>query len=187
MSYFDCGKRLDVKLLVQSTQRLKKFDVPFGGESGMETSHHMDLCDTLIQSGSRSALNFRDRHLESMRVASASAKSTKLTGENANIGVVDVTIEDIGSPVAVLSFTDDVGYLAEGIQIIRPEKSKRFVLVDTFASEDLLMNVSQCRRDQPGPCEIFHKPMFTHIQSSGKQTPFPRATCCNSYLLPRFI
>src|SRR6266436_3102470 len=187
MSYFDCGKRFEVELRIQGAKRLKEFGVPFRRKARMETSNHMDLRDSLIQSVSRCAFNLGNRHLEGVRIASACTERAKLAGEHANIGVIDVAVEDIGCPVAVFTFTDDVGYLAEGIEIVRPKKSKRLLLVDPFSIEDFLVNVPKSWRDQPRVCEIFHKPTYTHNQSSGKQTPSAAAVRRNSYLIRWFI
>ena len=187
MSYFDCGKRFEVELFIQGTKRLKKLDVPLCRQTGMETSNHMDLGDPLIQSVSCRTLNFRNRHLERMRIASACTEGAKLAGKHANIGVVNVTVQDIACPVAVFSLADDIGDLAEGIKIIRPKQSKGLLLVDTFSIEDLLVNVLEGWRDQPRVCEIFHKLTFTHNPSPSKQTPPLAPVRRNSYLLRRFI
>jgi hypothetical protein len=187
MSYFDCGKRFEVELRIQGTKRLKELDVPFRREVRVETSDHMDLSDSLIQSVSGGAFNLWNRHLEGVRVASACTERAKLAGEYANIGIIDVAVQDIGCPVAVFTFTDDIGYLAEGIEIVRPKKSKGLLLVDSFSVKDFLVGIPKSWRDQPRVCEIFHIPTNTHNQSSGKQTPFTAAIRRNSYLLRRFI
>jgi hypothetical protein len=153
----------------------------------METSDHMDLGDSLIQSVSGRAFNLWNRHLEGVRVASACTKRAKLAGEHANIGIIDVAVQDIGCPITVFTFTDDVGYLAERIEIVRPKKREGLLLVDPFSIKDFLVGVPKSWRDQPRVCEIFHKPTNTHNQSSGKQTPFAAAIRRNSYLLRRFI
>src|SRR5260370_39478753 len=123
----------------------------------MKPSNHMDLGDPLIQRVSRRALNFRNRHLERMGIASACTESAKLAGKHANIGVIDVTVQDIACPVAVFSLADDIGDLAEGIKIIRPKQSKGLLLVDTFSVEDLLVNVLEGLGDQPRGYESLHK------------------------------
>ena len=124
---------------------------------------------------------------EGVRVASACTKCAKLAGEYANIGIIDVTIQDISCSVAVFTLANDVGDLAEGVEIVRPKKRKGVLLVDTFSIEDFLVNIPKCWRDQPRVCEIFHKLTYTHNPSSGKQTPFTAALHRNSYLLRRFI
>ena len=187
MSYFDCGKRLQVELLVQTAQRLEKFDIPFGRESRMQTSYHMDLGDSLITGTKGGGLNFRYCHLKGMRVAFACAKRAKLTGEHADIGVVDIAVENIGRAIAVFPFTNDISDLAESIQIIRAKESDGFLLADTFALEDLMINALQSWGDQSRACEIFHKATFTHNQTPGKQTPPFAAAGRHSYLISRFI
>src|SRR4030088_1111638 len=187
MSYFDCGKRFEMELCIQGSKRLQELGVPFRREARVETSNHMDLGDSLMQSASRRAFNLRNRHLEGVRVSPARTERAKLAGEYANIGIIDVAVQDISCPVAVFTFADDVGYLAKGIEIVRPKKSKRLLLVDTFSIEDFLVSVPKSWRDQPRVCEIFHKPTYTHNQSSGKQTPFAAAVRPNSYLPRRFI
>src|SRR5260370_340874 len=158
MSYFDCGERFEVELRIQSTKRLKELDVPFRREARMETSDHMDLSDSLTQSVSRRAFNLRNRHLEGVRIASACTERAKLAGEDANIGIIDVAVQDIGCPVAVFAFTDDICYLTEGIEIVGPKKSKRLLLVDTFYIEDFVVCGPKDSRGQPRVFEIVHKP-----------------------------
>jgi hypothetical protein len=187
MSYFDCGKRLEVKFRVQGAKGLQKVDIPFRRQTGVETSDHMNLGDSLLQSVARGTLDLRDRHLEGVGVAFTGTESAKLTGKHANIGIVNITVEDIGRAVAVFALTDDVGDLAEGIKIVRTKQSKSLLLADPLSIEDSLMNIAEGWRDQPRVCEIFHKPSFTHNQTSGKQTPWAAPVRRNSYLLRRFI
>src|SRR5258705_11450569 len=175
MSYFDCGKRFEVKLRIQGAKRLKELGVPFRREARVETSDHMDLGDPLIQSVSRCAFNLRNRHLEGVRIASACAERAKLAGEYANIGIVDVAVQDIGCPVAVFTFADDISYLAEGIEIVRPKKSKRLLLVDTFSTEDFLVNVPKSWRDQPEFVKFFtNRLIHTTNRPASKLPPLRR-------------
>src|SRR5260221_6047478 len=107
MPYSDCGKRFEVELFIQGTKRLQKLDVPLCRQTGMETSNHMDLGDPLIQSVSCCTLNFRNRHLERMRIASACTEGAKLAGKHANIRGIDVTVQAIACPGAGISRPDD--------------------------------------------------------------------------------
>lgn len=186
MSYFDCGKRLEVKLRVQGAKRLQKLDIPFRGQTRVETSDHMNLGDSLLQSVARCALDLRDRHLEGVRVAPTCTERAKLAGKHANIGIINIAVEDIGRAVAVFALTDDVSDLAEGMEIVRSKQSKSLLLADPLSIEDSLMNIAKGWRDQPRVCEIFHKLSLTHNQPPGKQTPLAPVRR-NSYLLRRFI
>jgi hypothetical protein len=147
----------------------------------------MDLSNSLIQGITGGGLNFRYRHLEGVRVALASAKGAKLAGEHADIGVIDIAVENIGRAIAVFPFTNDISDLAERIQIIRAKENNGLLLADSFIVEDFMINALERWGDQSRACEIFHKPTFTHIQSPGKQTPSFAGAGRNSYLISRFI
>jgi len=55
-----------------------------------------------------------------MRVAFPSAEGAKLTGEDADVGVINVSIEDISSAVPVFSLTNDISDQAERVDVGGP-------------------------------------------------------------------
>jgi hypothetical protein len=69
---------------------------------------------------------------ESMGITLFCRESAELAGEDADIGVIDVAIEDIGGDVAVLPFPHRAGHDAEGVKIARAIKGERLLLVDAL-------------------------------------------------------
>ena len=75
-----------------------------------------------------------------MRVTFPRAEGAKLTGENADVGVINVPIEDIGSAVPVFSFTDDIGDQAECVDVGGPVKAACFAVAYSFCCDDLIVD-----------------------------------------------
>ena len=57
--------------------------------------------------------------LESVRVALFRRKSAELAGENADVGIVDVTIVNVSGEVAVFALAHCARHDAESVEIIR--------------------------------------------------------------------
>ena len=103
-----------------------------------------------------------------MRVTFPSAEGAKLTGENADVGVINVPIENISGAVPVFSFTNDVSYRAERVDVGGPVKAACFAVVNSFSCEDLIVDRAEFLRNEPGACEIFHKLNLTQDDSRSK-------------------
>ena len=72
------------------------------------------MCTSVMPraSASRDASDdFVDRLFESVRVAFLGGEGAKLAGEDADVGVVDVAIEDVGGDVAVFPFPHRVAMI----------------------------------------------------------------------------
>src|ERR1700733_6680757 len=79
-----------------------------------------------------------DGEFEGVRVAFPGTKGAKLARKNANIGVVNVTVQDIGGTIPVFPLPNDVGDQTKCISVCRAIKPGRFVFVDSFARQDLV-------------------------------------------------
>ena len=75
-----------------------------------------------------------------MRVTFPSAEGAKLTGENADVGVINVPIENISGAVPVFSFTNDIGDRAEGVDVGGSIQAVSFAVVDSFCGDDLIID-----------------------------------------------
>src|ERR1700751_2539280 len=96
-----------MKVGIESAQRFEKLNIPFARKSRMKPAHHMPLSDPLPQRARRSRFNLRDRHFEGVRIPFARSERAELTGENADIGVIDVAIKNVGRSVRVFAPADD--------------------------------------------------------------------------------
>ena len=65
-----------------------------------------------------------DGHLEGVVVPLLGAEGAELAVQDADIGVVDVAVEDIGCHVPVLPLPDDVSHVADAVQIARGRKNE---------------------------------------------------------------
>ena len=85
----------------------------------MQSSHHVHLCNSELNSISHCLDNFVDRIFKRVSIAFFSSKRAKLAGQDANVRVIDVAVVDIACVVAVLSFAHDVRNHSEGVKIVR--------------------------------------------------------------------
>ena len=100
----------------------------------MQPADHVHFSDSKGQRVPDRADNFVDRILEGMRVTFFCGESTKLTRKDANVGVIDVTIVDIGREVAVFSLTQNVGDYSQCVQVARAIERERIGLRDSLTS-----------------------------------------------------
>jgi len=80
-----------------------------------------------------------------MWVALLRGKGAELTGEEANVGIVNIPIENVGRDVAVLPLAHHAGHNPESIEVIRSVKLERVLIGDPFIQIDLLRDRSECR------------------------------------------
>ena len=66
--------------------------------------------------------DFVDRVFKSMRIAFLRGEGAELAGEHADVGVVDVAIENVGRDVAVFSLPHGAGHDPESVEVIRSVK-----------------------------------------------------------------
>ncbi len=84
-----------------------------------------------------------DRLLKGMCVAFARGEGAELTGENADVRVIDVAVVDVGGEVAVLPLPHRVGHDAERVQIVAAVKLQRFLFADALACGYLFRDRAQ--------------------------------------------
>src|SRR3954468_6380797 len=111
----------------------------------MQPPDHVDLRNPKPQSVCHSSYDLLSGMLKCVRVPLFCGKSAKLAGENADIGIVNVTIMDVGSEIAVFPFAHHAGQNAQGIEIGASIKSERVRFRDSLARLYLL-------RDRPEFC-----------------------------------
>jgi hypothetical protein len=155
----------------------------------MKAAHHMHFGDPKLKRLARRLDDFGDSHFEGVRVAFSSTKCAKLAREKANVGVIDVPIEDVGGAVPVFAFPHDVGDEPERIDVGGAIESRSFVLVDPLSGDDLIADRAQFLRNEADACEIFHKFNLTQDHSFIKlatnflisKATFGVAPCCRGY------
>ena len=111
----------------------------------MKAADHVHFGDAAGQRFSHCGDDFIDRAFKSMRVALLRGEGAELAGEDADVGIVDVTIEDVGRGIAILPLTHGAGHDPESIEIMSIVELKRILIGDPLIQIDLLGNRSECR------------------------------------------
>src|SRR2546423_13538193 len=118
MSNLDCRESFDVRIGIESAQSTKQLEVPFFFQGGMQTADHVYLRDPEWERFRHGLNDLAGCVLKGMGIAFFGGERAKLTGEDADIRIVDVTIVNVGGDVAVLSLSHDVREHAERVQIV---------------------------------------------------------------------
>ena len=81
----------------------------------MQTANHVDFRDPLTKRVSNRGHDFFYGLFKSVSVPFFCRKCAELTGENANIRIVDVTVVDVGSVISIFSFSHRRRHNPKGI------------------------------------------------------------------------
>ena len=109
--------------------------------------------------------DLRDGEFEGMRIALPGTKGAELARKNANIRIVNVTVQDIGGTIPVFPLPNDVGDQTKCINIRRAIEPRGFVLIDSFAGHDLVTDRAQFLRNEADARETFHRLNLTQDES----------------------
>ena len=114
----------------------------------MEPSHHMDLGNSLLQPVPHRLDDLRQRVFKRVRVALPRAERAELAGEDANVRVVDVPVENVGGHVPVFPLADDVRDGAQGVQLVGLVEPDRILVRDSLPCQDLVGNRAEGSGDK---------------------------------------
>ena len=131
----------------------------------MKTPDHMDFGYPELKRLTGGLDDLRDGEFEGVRVAFPGTKGAELARKNANVGIIDVPIQDIGGAIPVFSLPNDVGDQTECINVRGAIEARRFVLVDSFTRHDLIADRAQFLRNEADAREIFHRLNLTQDES----------------------
>src|ERR1700726_727411 len=119
MAHLDGRERLDVQIWIKRAQAAQEIEVPILFQCRMQTTNHVHFSNPEAACFSDSADDVVNGSLEGMGIAFFGGEGAELAGENANIGVIDVAIQDIGRVVAILLFAERICDNSEGVKIVR--------------------------------------------------------------------
>ena len=88
----------------------------------MQPAYHMHFRNPERERIAHHADNFVNRIFKRVRITLFGGESTELTGQNADVGIIDVTVVNIGRVIAVLAFAHHVGNHPKGVKIVRTIK-----------------------------------------------------------------
>jgi len=94
----------------------------------MQPAHHVDFGDPKRQRLPNSTGDFVSRVFERVCITLFGRKSAELAGKDADVGVIDVTIVDVGRVVSVFSFARNVGDHSQRVEVVRTVKRDRISL-----------------------------------------------------------
>src|ERR1700722_14119136 len=123
----------------------------------MKPSNHMNFGYPELKRLTGGLNNLWDGEFKGVRVAFPGTKGAELARKNANIGIVDVTVQDIGGAIPVFPLPNDVGDQTKCIDVRRAIKPRRFLLVDSFARQNLVTDRAQFLRNEADARETFHR------------------------------
>ena len=137
MANLDRGESLDDQIGIERAQPVQQFDIPILFQRRVQSPHHVDLRDPSRERLLHGRDDVIDRALERMRIAFLGRESAKLTGENAEIRVIDVAIQDIGRDVSILLLPHGARQDPESVEIVGAVKMERFCIRNALAGHDL--------------------------------------------------
>lgn len=123
----------------------------------MKSPHHVHFGNPKFERLTGGFDDFRNREFKGMRIPLPGAECAKLAGQDANIRIVNVTIQNIGGTVPIFPRANNVRNKPERVDILRPIELPSFVLINSLGGDDLLVDRAQFLRNQPHACEIIHK------------------------------
>ena len=155
----------------------------------MKAAHHMHFGDPKFKRLTGRFDDVGDGQFERMRVALSGAKRAELARKKANIGIIDIPIQNVGGAIPIFSLPNNVGDEPECIDVGGAIESRSVVLVDPLSGDDLVADRAQFLRNEPDACEIFHKFNLTQDLSRIKlatnflisKATFGVAPCCRGY------
>ena len=119
MAHLDGRECFDVQIWIESAQATQELEVPILFQCRMETTHHVHFSNPEAACFFDSADDVVDCSFERMGIAFFGGERAELAGENTDIGVIDVAIQDIGGVVAILLFAERICDDSERVKIVR--------------------------------------------------------------------
>lgn len=135
---FDGGEGFEGGGGMEGFEGREHFRVEAEGEGRMKSADDVEFGDAFGQAGTGRVDHFGDGIFESVGVAFASGEGAELAGEDADVGVVEVAVEDEGGAVAVFAFADEVGEAAEVVEVGVVEEGEGVIGGDALVLGDVV-------------------------------------------------
>src|SRR5215471_17259205 len=137
----DSCKGFNMKVGIESADAGQELQVPISRQSWMKSTNHVNLGDPLRLRFLDSYNDLVDRHLKSVGVAFPCPKGAEPAGENADVRVIDVSVQNVSCAIPVLPVTNNVGYLAEGVYIGGTKEGTGLGLVDSLPVDHFFIDL----------------------------------------------
>src|SRR5437773_6405802 len=125
MANLDRGECYDVKPQIEDTQSTQKIQIPFFSQRKMQPAHHVHFRNPEGERIAHYADNFVNRVFKGVRITLFGCESTELAGQDADVGIIDVTIVNVCCVVAVRSLAHNVGNHSKSVKVIRTIEIER--------------------------------------------------------------
>ena len=80
----------------------------------------------------------------------AAGEGAELAAQDADVGVVEIEIEDVGGDVAVLALADVIGEVAERVEVLDGVEAQAFLIGEALRGEDFFGDVGQAVAGEDG-------------------------------------
>src|ERR1039458_8801120 len=138
-------KCFQVQLRIECLQRTQHVDVVVSFERWMQSANNVNLRDAELERFLRLLEHLWKVVFISARIAPTPIKRAKIAVEYANVGVIDVAVENVIGNVAILALAHEIRHRANGGQILRPIEAETVILIDALGRLNLLVDVPQLR------------------------------------------
>jgi hypothetical protein len=144
MADLNRGESFDREIRARGFQRLDHLDVVVERQLRVQSADDVHLGRALVVFFLGAARHFVDVVGElAFFFVRAAGKSAELAAQDADVGVVEIKIEDVGGDVAVFPFADVVREVAERVEVLDRVKAKTFLVGDALRGEDFFRDVGQ--------------------------------------------
>jgi hypothetical protein len=109
----------------------------------MQATHDVQFGNSEMQRFTGLLNNLFDGKLETIRISLLASEGTELATQDAVIGIIDVTIDDVARSVTDLSLPGEIGDRSDRVQILALEKAQCIGFGNSLACGNLVVEVPQ--------------------------------------------
>src|ERR1700746_132624 len=103
----------------------------------------MQLCNSEMESFLCLLNDFLDGKLKTVCIPLFPCKRTELAAQNAVIGIINVTIEDVTGAVADFALPGQIGKCPKHVQLFALKQTKRLLIRNALSRSDLFVKITQ--------------------------------------------
>src|ERR1043166_9659751 len=127
----------------------------------MKPPHNVQFGDPNVQGLSRHLNDFLYRVLKPISIPFFSCEGAKLAAQYAVVGIVDIPVQDVAGPIAVLTRPHKVGDGSESIYVLRFEQPERVLFRNAGSCGNFFVDVAQATVFNRKPHPILNPPRST--------------------------
>ena len=112
----------------------------------MQATHNMQFRNSQMERLARLLHDLLDGELESIGIAFFARKGAKLAAQDAIIGIIDISVDDVARAVADSGRTGSAGKIRDGthgVEILALEKPQRVRLGNSFTGSHFVVEAAE--------------------------------------------